>query len=171
MPVALKTVKKDMETAPKWSPGGIPRDPDKYDKFNIQNLESLAAPGIKSLTYKATVRGSTANYIAFVQFFGVDFKETKDQYFDRPQKFQGKIIYHRTPSVKLESVKLKCSCPDFRFTWEKPLFDSKGLIGTFRRYKRKTTDRPPRNKDEVNGYCKHINSLLLALRNAEHITG
>lgn len=60
------------------------------------------------------------------------------------------------------------NCEDFRFYWEYPLYKKKGLIGTFRRYSRKTLPppegRPYKNVTEQLGFCKHIWNLLVAFR-------
>lgn len=170
MPLPLKRIKDDMKNSPPWKPGGLPRDPDKkYSKHKVTKLETLAAPGIKSLTHKAVVKGSTSDYLTVVQWFGVDFQENQKDGLV-PVGFQKKLLFHRKPSVRQNEVKLKCSCDDFRFTFEKPLFDSKALIGTYRRYRRKTVDHPVRNQPESNGYCKHLHSLILALKGADIIT-
>lgn len=66
------------------------------------------------------------------------------------------------------------NCPDFRFTWEKPLYDHKGLIGRWRKYIRKTPPPPKghpyRNPDDKLGFDKHTWSVLFALKGSGRIT-
>jgi len=63
------------------------------------------------------------------------------------------------------------NCPDFRFGWEKPLHDKKSLIGNWRRYIRKTKDRPERNPKNILGFCKHISALIRVLIGAGLVQG
>ena len=160
--------------------------PGKYTKLPVKKIESVARPGINSLTVRSVVTGEfireKANgskgkrkYRTSVQFFELQFSETKSKFFSVPAKVGGKLMYHQVPNLKENSVKLKCECEDFRFRFEKELFDNKGLIGRFRKYVRKTPPPPEghpfANPEELMGYCKHVHSLLTSLKNAKRIKG
>lgn len=163
MPVFFKDVKNDMAK--------FPRDPSDYPRLDVKSLEFTAAPGINSLTYKAQVLGETDTYLVYIQWFKVDFSEDKDATHELPAKGGDKLVYYTQPRISGNPVFMKCSCPDFRFTWEKQLYDGKGLLGNWRRYTRVTppSGRPPRNPKNVEGFCKHIYNLLGALRDAGQI--
>lgn len=163
MPVFLKNVKGDMLK--------LPRDPKEYPNLTVQRFEVTTSPGIKSITYKAIVLGESDNYSTYVQFFKLSFQESKDSKHPVESKVGRSKIYHNRPSISTNPVFLKCSCPDFRFVWEKPLYDNKGLIGRWRKYtKVPGSTRAPRNPENYIGYCKHVNSLLFRLRNSGIIT-
>lgn len=163
MPVFFKDVKTDMKK--------VPRDPNSYPRLPNRKVESIARPGIKSLTYKSIILGETDNYISTIQFFKVGFNGGKNKKFSIPSKVEGKLVYHEKLSIKKHPSMMKCSCPDFRFMWEKPLYDNKGLIGRFRKYTKVAgSTRPSRNPDERIGFCKHVNSLLSALKDSGQIT-
>lgn len=174
MPKLLKEIRSEMRK--------LPRDPSKYPKLRVSKLESTPAPGIKSITYKAVVSSEFPKkrkeekvdipYITFVRFFDVLFEETKSSKFSVPVKVGSKLLYHPIPTIAENRVQLKCSCADFRFVWEYPLFEQKALIGRFRKYIRVPgSDRPPRNPSDLMGFCKHTWSLLNALNTGKLISG
>lgn len=69
------------------------------------------------------------------------------------------------PIQKKETVKLRCTCPDFRhsFSWED--FDVEALSGRRIPYtKVPGSNRPPRNPDHVPGLCKHLRSVIYELQ-------
>jgi hypothetical protein len=164
MPQFLKNIKSDMMK--------FPRDPNKYPRLQIRNLESKSAPGIKSVTYKTTVLGENDNYVTYVQFFKVDFAKAKDKDHPVATKVEKFVAYRENIDVNKHPVFLKCSCADFRFTWEYPLFKENALIGKYRKYvKVAGSNRGPRNPDERTGFCKHVYSLLSALKDSGQISG
>jgi len=66
------------------------------------------------------------------------------------------------------------NCPDFRYRFEKPLYDVGSLIGNWRRYRRRvgaTRTMPPVNPRQIPGYCKHVYSLVQALVNSRMVKG
>ena len=76
---------------------------------------------------------------------------------------------HHNFAIDLEGGKPDSSgifvhnCQDFTYTWEKQLFDAGSLIGRWRPYQRKTTYMPPRNPQDVPGFCKHVWTLIRQL--------
>jgi hypothetical protein len=185
MPVKTGVVLRELA---QYRPGA----PKKYTKLPVKKVESIARPGINSLTVRSVVTGefiretvdakgkatgakSKRKYRTSVQFFEVQFSETKSKFFTAPVAVAKRIMFMHPPNLKENSVKLKCECEDFRFRFEKELFDHKGLIGRFRKYIRKTP-KPPEghpfvNPEEKMGYCKHVNSLLKSLKTSKRITG
>ena len=102
MPILLPKVKQELLQ--------YGRNPADYPKLNTKNLESVPAPGIKSLMFKTTVLGETDNYTSYIQFFKLLFSETKDNETSVPAKVNNKVVYHKKPSVKENPVFLYCSC-------------------------------------------------------------
>ena len=166
------------------------RDPDSYKTQKILSMDKSLSPGTNMVQWKAVVKGQTPGkkYVAIVQFFDVSFVGNKRKGFIQA----GDELWYKSLKIKANPAKIKCSCPDFRFSFEKQNFDAKGLVGNWRRYTRKTAPkkRPtgaknpnPDGKDFVNapgigndiqpggqpGYCKHIHSLFQALKNKRDI--
>jgi hypothetical protein len=168
MPKLLRDIRDELRE--------FPRNPRKYPRLPLQSktLESRPQLYHNSIMYRAVVKGETANYVTSVQFWKIDFQSDKDESHSIPIKADGKLMYYKCPSVGRNAVKIKCSCEDFRYRWEYPLFQEGGLIGQFRKYTRKTPPPPAgapyANPDEFLGYCKHVHSLLLALRDSELVT-
>jgi len=180
MPVKQGLVLRELKRFRKGAPGKYP------SKLKLSKFEESNARGINSVTFRGVVTGEEAReaggggkrkqkYRVAVQFFEVKFSESKSKFFSVPARIQGNLFYRQVPDLKENSVKMKCSCPDFRFRFEKELFDNKGLIGRFRKYTRKTPPPPEgfpyANPEELMGYCKHIHSFLTRLKNTKRIKG
>lgn len=148
------------------------RDPGKYSQLPIRNLDSVASPGLGTLMFKTTVVSESGkdSYTAYMQFFGIKFGEEKDLNLIIPAKVNNRLIYHAKPSINNNQVQLYCGCQDFRFRFSKPLYDNKSLIGNWQRYTRVTDHYPPVNPENLCGYCKHIESFLIALKASGQIT-
>ena len=167
MPLFVSDIKSEMKQ--------FPRTVKQYPRLKIKSLEEVFMVGVKSLLYKSVIEGETDDYLTTVRFFNIEINETKTKQFTEIVKVGDKIKYFKSPGVRSNPVMLKCSCPDFRFRWEKPLFDNKGLIGNWRKYERKTPPPPIgwpyANPDDLVGFCKHIWSLLNALRDSGRVGG
>ena len=175
MPISLDKCKADMKK--------YVRKTKDYPKLSVTHVESVPAPGIKSLMFKAVVLGETDNYTSYIQFFKVDYNEKQDKDFTVPALVASSTVFHKKPSLKANPVFLYCSCEDFRFRWMKPLYDNKGLLGNWKRYSRVTAPPPkghtylnpqadglkPQNADSYTGYCKHIFNLLGNLKNSSQV--
>lgn len=149
------------------------RNPGSYPTLRMKRLDTLASPGIKSLMYKSVMEGDTDNYLTYVQFFELEYKDEKDDDFTEAETVAGKVKYHKKPSTSKNPVNLKCSCTDFRFCFEKQLFDKKALIGAYRKYTRVAppSGRPPKNPGNHIGMCKHTHNLINILKSNGRITG
>lgn len=182
MPVLLEKIQKELKNL---------RNTNDYDILDVSKLAVQPMKGVKTVTYKANVKGgmprrtpgSSAkrkkklDYQTMVQFLDVEFMESPTDE-TITATYNKQPYYFKIPDVREKFIKLKCSCQDFRFMWEKQLWDEKGLIGKFRSYTRKTLvppgdpkGRPPVNPDEYMGYCKHMHSTLEKLREKKKIIG
>jgi hypothetical protein len=166
LPVYLKDVRDELKA--------FGRNPNKYDKYRVTQVQFRGSEITKSISYKAVVVGATNNYLVHIQFFKVDFLDEdpeKEGY--KKITVDGETRWYKTPSVRSNPVNIKCSDPDFRFRFEKELYDNNGLIGNWRRYTRKTppppVGRPYANPKHLMGYCKHVNSLIYHLKNTGNL--
>ena len=76
--------------------------------------------------------------------------------------------YVEMPSLRRTKIRIRCSCPDFYFTFSHTVRQAKALYGgPFKRYVRKTKTRPPRNPSNFPGFCKHINEGIEYLRRTD----
>lgn len=185
MPILLRKAKTELEK--------VPRKLTDYAKLSLVGpLDTKFQPGLKAVTFSGNIKSETDPtdmYRNTIQFFDVEYsdkdfssaikvKTEKDMVLPDGIK-EGTTMFMRVPTVRGNGVRMKCSCPDFRFFFEKQLFDKNGLIGNWRRYKRKTppTVRPAnpknpnpvghdfKNPDNYLGMCKHLYSLLVYLKN------
>jgi len=165
----------------------IYRDPDQaYKKLRkLLSLKLTAYVTNKSLEFFATFASGSRKGVTHetvIQFFelNISLEKLNKQHVSIDQ--DGKTYYHAIPSIKVNPARISCTCEDFRFSFEKQNYDSGGLIGDWRRYKRKTPPkvRPanaknpnpigrdfvnakPDGGDNVTGYCVHLHSLLKEL--------
>ncbi|CAH9015205.1 SWIM-type zinc finger protein [Vibrio phage 150E35-1] len=73
--------------------------------------------------------------------------------------------WYMRPIQREESVKVRCSCPDFQHTFSWEDFDGGALQGRRIRYQKVAgSNRGPRNKDHVKGVCKHIRAVIHELQ-------
>jgi hypothetical protein len=170
------------------------RNPDTAykKKMKILSLDTTASPGVKTIQHQATVKsdssGTPGSYTTTIRFHDIRLSKEPRNKNDKQIKVGDVTYFYKQPSIKRSPVQIKCTCQDFRFSFEKQNFDAKGLIGNWRRYQRKTPPkkRParaknpnkdgkdfvnanPRGGDDVTGFCKHIYSLLLALRSKDEV--
>lgn len=68
-------------------------------------------------------------------------------------------IYLSKPNMHT-NVRVRCSCPDYYFSFEYYNKQKKALIGPHKDYVRKTTWYPPRNPQHLPGMCKHTLVML-----------
>lgn len=149
------------------------RNVSSYPSLRLKKLETLASPGVNSLMYKSIIEGESDDYLTYVQFFDLEYSDTKDKDFTEAETVAGKLKYHKKPNVSVNPVTLKCSCTDFRFCFEKELSDNKALIGAWRRYTpvKPPSGRPPKNPRHVMGMCKHTHNLLKILKSNGRVVG
>lgn len=153
----------------------------KYPIFPIVNYAFDPKVGLNSVAHSCTVKGETNEYDVRIEFFGIKFeKQDKEMTIDKLKKMYktgkrkkdikipclvGNTTYlYSVPIFGKNKVKVKCSCPDYRFRFEKSNFDSKANVGNWRKYKR-VTPPPPEGRPYANqlgylGFCKHIYSFL-----------
>lgn len=150
----------------------FPRNPKGYPNLQVKKVESRARTDLKTLIYRSKISGETNNYIAYIQFYRIQFSETKSKEFNVPGKDEGTggLIYYKKPSTDKNPVSLNCSCPDFQHRWAYSLHDHNALVGDPIPYKRVTKTRPEVNPKHLMGFCKHIHSMVMTLKDSGTIT-
>jgi len=161
VPVYLHNIERELRR--------FPRNPEAYPVLRVvkRSFEVQPQPGMNLIRYRIIVRGETDNYLVYVWFYNVKFTDEPTSADDERTVIKRKVFYYKRPSLRENPVRLKCECDDFRFRFEKELYDNGALIGSYRRYTRKTKPppigRPYANPKHVMGYCKHIKSFLRML--------
>lgn len=146
------------------------RSKDLREQFHtprrpVKIVKMIPLVGNATLTVNAEAYG-TKKYALTMTFYNIDYSEeqTKDYPLSvRPE--QGTQLYMPQLNEDGYPVQIRCSCPDFRFTWAE--WDKKegALSGrNFPRYVRKTTTRPSRNPKKAPGLCKHLFNLVERLK-------
>jgi hypothetical protein len=107
------------------------RDATKLDPtIRILSLKVDGWVGVKQLVFRAQMQGkSQTSYLTYIMFNQVDFQEEKDDTHDIPVDVDGKVFYAAAPDLRKNTIRLKCSCADFRFRFAKELYDVGALIG------------------------------------------
>ncbi|QPB08509.1 SWIM-type zinc finger protein [Vibrio phage Va2] len=116
------------------------------------------------LIIHAQVRG-TKLWQQRLHFPSVRISEVPAPGFEIPIKDKKGYTFYCPRLTENTTVLLRCSCPDFRFTFMYPDYDKKSLQGRRIPYQRKTTTRPPRNPDDIPGVCKHLIAVFNKLTN------
>jgi len=191
MPVYLKDFKRSLERDLgkvgtkangdyKFTPPNIvARKLKDYPSLPVSKITSIERPGINAISYSGLVKSESSpiKYKATVQFHEVSFNDTPTEKHKIPVKINagdGEVtMYHEQVRVKKHPVMIKCQCEDFRHRFETEAADNDALIGRPKKYRRKTpawpVGRPYANSTEKIGFCKHINSLIIALSKEDKI--
>lgn len=116
----------------------------------VSNLDLRYDEGVSTLTFYGEVRSASrpVGYSVMLTFKGV--KPTDGLNDDEIQ--QG---YKPKPSLAKNEVLMRCSCPNYRFRFDKSnRSHSMGTGARFGVYHRKT-DRKPNNPLNLPGFCSH----------------
>lgn len=143
------------------------RDPKYYDDVVIRFIEVRVFPRNKQIIYRTQVDSVTkdgkSRYDTHLMFSNIKLYDAQQRGTVPIQDAKTKQLYYTNPVRFSTSVQLKCTCPDFRHTWETELKRGGALIGFPRKYRRKTTWWPERNPKHVMGMCKHVYSVIRQL--------
>lgn len=173
---SLFDIIKDMKAKYESPVNKITRDAKKVygHFFPVKNLQTVAMIGVKTIMFKAESTGSNGDiYNCSIQMKGVDFSETAEKdrvavsIVDKEELNGKKVWFYKKPSLTKSPCAVHCTCSDFRFRWEKPLFDASALIGSFEKYTPVAgSTRPSVNPNGALGVCKHLYSMAEALKNS-----
>lgn len=115
-----------------------------------------------------------AYYDVYLEFQQVQYAEEGDEIpLDSTwaeTTYKGEKYYYEKPSIDRNPIRIRCSCGDWTYRFEKEAYDAHILYGgTYSRYHRKTPapeqgGRPYANPLKVPGMCKHVyNSLTRSI--------
>ena len=113
------------------------------------------------------LRQGKEEYFQSVTFEDVSFVEDQDSSHTLPINVKGKsgateTMFTKKLSRRNDKIKVRCSCPDFRFMWHRwDHTKEHALRGPLIPYRRKTPPpeqggMPYRNPEEIPGLCKHL---------------
>ncbi|MDK1290187.1 hypothetical protein [Pseudoalteromonas umbrosa] len=135
----------------------------------VRMENSRYAAGTKTLMFSAAINSeskSSSRYSAVIMFQGVEFADSRRGSFSLPFEVNGKRVYVEKPKMSKHDVRIRCSCTDYTHTWAWWNNKHDALFGKkFPPYRRKTNNRPQRNKVKQPGMCKHLLALIERLRN------
>lgn len=141
---------------------------------SVQLLEINPLSTNKQVIIKSQVFAMTPGAFPYQQtlvFSGVDFVEKKDKEHPLPVTLRnGNLVFAEELNSQTHPMQLRCSCPDFKWTWA--WFDAKEKVLVGKRpepYVRKTPPPPEglpfRNPIKVPGMCKHLIGVVDKLEN------
>lgn len=147
----------------------------KHGGGRLDNAKGVKFTMISPVVYKQMrslrILGDTANdWGTAIIFQDIDFKDEKsDEYNVAITDKSGEIYYIKPIHASSTNVNVRCSCPDFTYTFAWYVKEQLNALayGKLKKYKRKTTTRPPRNPHNIAGACKHIIALTNALSQAQ----
>jgi hypothetical protein len=138
-----------------------------YGQNSDWNLKAVIPfQGTKTLLFQAQCFGETVHgeHIVNIQFSGLKYVDEPKDADVKEIEYKDEKYYVQRPTLHTNCT-VRCSCPDFYFTWSYWNFKNKALFGNLpKKYVRKTTTRPERNPKHVPGICKHIFQLQSYLR-------
>lgn len=111
------------------------------------------------LIIHAQVRG-TKLWQQRLHFPSVKLSEEPKKGYEIPIKDKRGFTYYCPQLSEHTPILVRCSCPDFRFSFMWEDYAEKSLQGRRISYQRKTTTRPPRNPDGIPGVCKHLIAVI-----------
>lgn len=167
----------------------LSRDVKDYTVLRVHGLISLGKPGLNAMEFSMLVDSQAkkppkeAPYKVTLWFQGVAFTSEKPvtdekKYLRVEYKTQAnKIlrIWVKRPSIDKCTIRMKCTCKDFRHRFEYELHKEDALVGRrHKAYIRKTkpwpVGYPQVNATHKVGFCKHIHSALFHLKQHQKIT-
>ena len=148
MPV-WKTLRRNM-------PRVTPSSPDKINfSARVEGLDLRYMKGMRTMTYTGTIRShdKPLAYSMILVFKRVDEHENLTE----EEIAQG---YQPKPSLSNNELQVRCSCPSYRFRFDRANRDhNAGTGANFPFYLRKT-NRKPNNPRNLPSFCPHIQEFI-----------
>jgi len=133
-----------------------PRD-EKSRQVVVSDIKYIEVVNNKELQVRAKTRTKSNTYDTSIVFTNVTFLE-KDDKRSKTQVFGANGQYYYLVPIKknITDVKVACTCLDFYYMFSIWNHRDGSLDGDAPKPYIKTTDRPLRNPQRVEGICKHI---------------
>lgn len=148
---------------PKVSPGSIN---NANQSARIRNLDLRYDKGVRTITFYGEVSSShkPSSYSVMISFKGV----LENDGLSDEEILQG---YQPKPSLSRHEVLIRCSCPSYRFRFDKAnRMNRAGTGARFPAYHRLTA-RKPNNPHNLPGFCKHALEFIEYLQRQGFIYG
>ncbi|MCQ2574983.1 MAG: hypothetical protein MJ156_02685 [Alphaproteobacteria bacterium] len=132
----------------------IPKVTPNYNfsaSANVLNLDVHYAIGVKTLTFTGAIRSAkhSKQYSLVITF-------TKVEPTDGLTESEILKGYMPKPSLKEHDIQVRCSCPTYRFRFDKAnRMDRVAAGARFGNYHR-LTNRAPNNPHDIPGFCYHV---------------
>lgn len=136
----------------------------------LRLVKIIPYAGMKSLLFHFEHMGLTQNALhqVFILFSRLENEVSENPFEEDPSyltfEYDGMYYKFQKPNMSKTPVKVRCSCSDFYFTFAYWDFLRQALYGPKPRpYRRKTTNRKPRNPGKYPGFCKHVANSCIYL--------
>lgn len=172
MSYTINKIIREMENQFTTSSGGG-RTVSQYPDVSVVDLDIVPEVGMKAITFRGEMKGSSSNYNTKIKFVRIKFYDEKADAGKNAVavKTKGGEVYIKPLSASSDEVQLYCSCPDMRHTFAHQLDNEGSWIGKPSSYQRKPgSNRPPRNPTKAAGMCKHAWNLIKYLESKGYIT-
>ena len=182
---------------------GLIRSTHKYGQWKLRHMKDAhptvppptadlaitkitAGLGVRTLTFSASIKSMSdpsGAYHMVIQFQKVQFSEVPQpgwpEVIVKTDKGENRTVY-ASPGTLDTPVALRCTCPNFAFTFWYPLKKYKAaylsgmpkqLSKWLRELKsgKRQRKRKPVNPEEIPGVCKHLMSFFIALRDLGYL--
>ena len=134
---------------------------ERANQASVMKMEIHTFPPNNAIDFRALVKGKTNNYQSIVFFKNVDYQQEDTNANLTFDDAKGDV-YHISPiNLQQQNCQVRCTCPDFRWTFSVQLQNSDSLYGEGPPlYHKKNPDHEPRNPQNIPGVCKHIMALV-----------
>lgn len=154
--------------------------PSQMGEFRRVKLTVIdAKPDKRTLTFRGKAFGNEV-YDVSCSFFGVDFDTKKTDL--SPKELPKKLLMNKrikanfVPTIRRAGhpVRVKCSCPDYDWTWsfanKKAQANSGRILKKVQNYPFQTVPKErQRNEKKIPGLCKHLLVFTQQLANAKFL--
>lgn len=125
---------------------------------SVQVKPSIKEKKIRIFAETTAITEGYSKYNQVIIYDNVNFSDTKSEKFKIPVKLaNGKKKYAEVPNSSTHPTKNRCSCLDFKFTWNYYDKTKEVLHG---RPMPPPPGQPIRNPKKVPGLCKHLLQLV-----------
>lgn len=136
--------------------------------------QTIPYVGTKSLLIQSGVWGMTVKALHQVNLFFSQLetkttKQSSDDYFHI--QYKNEDYWTQKPDLYKTPVRIRCSCPDYRFTFSYYNWKGEAQFGPKPKSYKPKTDRAPRNPGHHIGYCHHVADTISLLRTSGYVKG
>lgn len=133
------------------------------NEVNVEKIVIYPFTPSGALDFRAIVQGKSNKYQPIIFFKDVEYQDEDSNDNVTFTAVDGKE-YHVAPiKLREKNCQVRCTCPDFRWTFSVQNKSSDVLYGEGPGLYQNKTDKEPRNPSDVPGLCKHILALAVEL--------